>query len=859
MLVALFALLLLSAIGMGMMFSANMETMIDANYRDKQIAIYASLSGLQEARDRIYPGISNGDSIALPTALPTASNGNVIYILNPRTSSDTVAPWNINSRYPDTELCHENVLSLTGTPDTPCTTIPSGSSWYTTVNNNSSSYTGAYCSAGMSCHCPAGGCILKQPLAYKWTRISLKADNMVPMQVSGASSSGRQVCWNGTNQIPLPGGYGPSCGPNGSIYLVPDSSPSLPLPSANQGSGYTSTPTVTITAPPAGGTQATATATVTLSPTGALSGLSITSAGTGYATAPTVSFVGGGGSGAAATAVVGAGGAPVASVNLNVPGTACYGGASAPTVNLAGGGGSGATATATLGSATCIYSINLSGSCSAKKGQSGVSFTVNGGGGSGFTGTVDFKNGNGSVVGTHIATPGSGFSSVPTSATVSGCPSLTVSGALGRNVQSLAGGGGSGYTTAPTVTVAGAVSPGTGTTPTGTATLGAVPGNAGTIIQLNLTNAGTGYTTAPSVVFTGGGGSGASAVASLAQTGKVTSITLTNPGSGYLANPAVTIAGGGGSGANVLGRVASGPYYGQVLLITSFAQTPSGTRAMSQMEVATSVTGFPFNLTGALTFAGFHPTFGSPNSNNFHVYGADANSCGETPEPEHPSVGVYDDPKHPTTPTSAATILAALARPDHYVGGQDHTAPDVENVFGALGTAMTTPGGLNAFAEAVRAVAHANGTEYSSGSSIELGISGDPTIAFVNGDVSLSGNNHGYGILLVTGTLNMGGNFSWNGPILVIGQGIANFNGGGNGQITGMLFVAKTRDASGNLLDLHDPLVPLGAPTIDWSGGGGNGIQYDHCWATNMLKKIPFTPPPTSDPIKVLSTRTVTY
>ena len=44
--VTLFALLLLSVIGMGMMFSTNMETMINANYRDKQVAVYASLAGL---------------------------------------------------------------------------------------------------------------------------------------------------------------------------------------------------------------------------------------------------------------------------------------------------------------------------------------------------------------------------------------------------------------------------------------------------------------------------------------------------------------------------------------------------------------------------------------------------------------------------------------------------------------------------------------------------------------------------------------------------------------------------------------------------------------------------------------------
>ena len=44
-LVAMFALLLLSAIGMGMMFSANTETNVNMNYREKQLAIYAALAG----------------------------------------------------------------------------------------------------------------------------------------------------------------------------------------------------------------------------------------------------------------------------------------------------------------------------------------------------------------------------------------------------------------------------------------------------------------------------------------------------------------------------------------------------------------------------------------------------------------------------------------------------------------------------------------------------------------------------------------------------------------------------------------------------------------------------------------------
>ena len=69
-----------------------------------------------------------------------------------------------------------------------------------------------------------------------------------------------------------------------------------------------------------------------------------------------------------------------------------------------------------------------------------------------------------------------------------------------------------------------------------------------------MTASGSGYTSAPTVSFSGGGGSGATAIATIFQlpTG-ITSVTLTNPGAGYSSVPAVTItpSDGNGSGAAV--------------------------------------------------------------------------------------------------------------------------------------------------------------------------------------------------------------------------------------------------------------------------------------------------------------------
>jgi hypothetical protein len=70
------------------------------------------------------------------------------------------------------------------------------------------------------------------------------------------------------------------------------------------------------------------------------------------------------------------------------------------------------------------------------------------------------------------------------------------------------GAGGSGYSSAPTVTFSAA--PSGGVTATGTAT---ISGDA--VSAITITNPGNGYTSAPTISFSGGGGSGASATATL--------------------------------------------------------------------------------------------------------------------------------------------------------------------------------------------------------------------------------------------------------------------------------------------------------------------------------------------------------
>lgn len=68
------------------------------------------------------------------------------------------------------------------------------------------------------------------------------------------------------------------------------------------------------------------------------------------------------------------------------------------------------------------------------------------------------------------------------------------------------------------------------------------------IVTANITAGGTGYTSAPTVTLTGGGGTGAEIVAEVAG-GVVVKLTVTKSGSGYTSAPVLAFNGGGGNGA----------------------------------------------------------------------------------------------------------------------------------------------------------------------------------------------------------------------------------------------------------------------------------------------------------------------
>ena len=95
---------------------------------------------------------------------------------------------------------------------------------------------------------------------------------------------------------------------------------------------------------------------------------------------------------------------------------------------------------------------------------------------------------------------------------------------------------------------------------------------------------GTGYTSAPTVTFTSGGGTGATATATVSG-GVVTAVTVTAGGTGYTSAPTIGFTGGAGSGATATASMKEG---GDMLARTKFAVVNKG--ADDSMTITWTIT-----------------------------------------------------------------------------------------------------------------------------------------------------------------------------------------------------------------------------------------------------------------------------
>src|SRR3984957_8865190 len=158
---AIFALLLLTAITFSLVFMSNTETVVNANYREEQIAYFAAKAGIEEARARL---MASDPSHITPSLTAPTTAGGIIYLVNNAGVANAVQPWVSTNAYADTELCHDG-YGLAGltvvAPDVRCTTLPSSTTYYTTVAST----------------IPFNG--TSNALPYKWVRIAPKLNGTV--------------------------------------------------------------------------------------------------------------------------------------------------------------------------------------------------------------------------------------------------------------------------------------------------------------------------------------------------------------------------------------------------------------------------------------------------------------------------------------------------------------------------------------------------------------------------------------------------------------------------------------------------------------------------------------------------------
>ncbi len=135
------------------------------------------------------------------------------------------------------------------------------------------------------------------------------------------------------------------------------------------------------------------------------------------------------------------------------------------------------------------------------------------------------------------------------------------------------------------------------------------------VMSIAVSDGGSGYSGAPYVEISGGGGSGATAFATVdldpasATYGKILSITISNPGVGYTSTPTVALLGGGG-GSAVLGAISTAANtsggltksgLGTMTLSGATANTYTGTSSVNAGEVDLSKTAGVNAIAGNIT------------------------------------------------------------------------------------------------------------------------------------------------------------------------------------------------------------------------------------------------------------------
>lgn len=253
------------------------------------------------------------------------------------------------------------------------------------------------------------------------------------------------------------------------------------------------------------------------------------------------------------------------------------------------------------------------------------------------------------------------------------------------------------------------------------------------------------------------------------------------------------------------------------LLLKSYGFGPQG--AEKRLELMVNNANFEFETPGGTTLRGpddcSSPLVLDTGSSGAKIYsGVDASGV----EPQRPAFAVM--------PCDEAAAVAGIKKPDTVIDpevgllGDDDEDPTKVETPSFLDTADRARAYLNS----LQAKAQTTGRYFNPGTgetTIDDSVNA-PMFTFVDGDCTLQ---NGSGFLVVTGKLTMRGNTNFKGAILVLGDGVLERDGGGNGDIFGGITIAAFGRTSGDFT----------GPRFETSGGGNSTIQYDSAALRNAL------------------------
>lgn len=264
------------------------------------------------------------------------------------------------------------------------------------------------------------------------------------------------------------------------------------------------------------------------------------------------------------------------------------------------------------------------------------------------------------------------------------------------------------------------------------------------------------------------------------------------------------------------------PYSPRFLVVTSTGRGPKGSVKVLEM----TVDAFSFEFTARAAVA--------VHSNSTNATAMAAFSLGSSAPHE------WNGEDHATIPLPALSAFAVTNDADYQgVDGPGGTlgkaeaviSHDGDNVIGSAQLTKINPSDLESwlqsgdnartFLSQMRETASSMGRLNPS----DFGSTSNPKFSFVDGNVDFGGGDHGAGLLIVTGDYSQRGSSSYNGLVLVLGEG--NVSRNGTPDLGGALVVAKFQHTYDALTRSYTGTGNFLSPSLTTSGGGNSLVGYN--------------------------------